>query len=274
MNTPYDKWIVPILTSMDHVVGIVLKGSHARGEAHALSDLDFDVLTNAGPNEGYLSRYEPGPAGLQHISTAVRDVDNWLAGEQEPAPWAMGLAARETTRLLWAKDSAWRRRLDRRWLTHPAATPELEDCTDALAKLRAAMLRGDELTLRLAARQIGDNAPAMVSPIVPYTPPQSASEALTTALRLPGLHEDWADDLATCLGQLPRGKRAIAIAAFRLVSSIVRRMEAQAALYEPLLTPDEYAQLTGGQTAAWIRHVATTTNLSLTATKTDVTHLP
>jgi hypothetical protein len=123
-------------------------GSRARGDAGPHSDVDFDILVREGPRDEWPSWFD----GDVCVSTWIRDVDAWLAAQQESQDWAFGLPCADPLRLCWAADDAWRARLDVTHVEYPAQPPELEHFEGAAGKLANAALRGDSLALRLAAR--------------------------------------------------------------------------------------------------------------------------
>ncbi|HWV23003.1 MAG TPA: nucleotidyltransferase domain-containing protein, partial [Thermomicrobiales bacterium] len=84
------RWIDRLRKDIPGTRAIILKGSHARGQAGPHSDIDFDVLTESG-DESYRAYLEPDEAGrLIHVSVAVDSVEAWLADEDEPASWSFG----------------------------------------------------------------------------------------------------------------------------------------------------------------------------------------
>ncbi|MBM0239237.1 nucleotidyltransferase domain-containing protein, partial [Micromonospora sp. ATA32] len=97
-----DDWAARLRQAAERpVVGIMLRGSHARQGATEHSDVDLDVLlssdeptvtpSDSGSGAAYAARraYLAEAAGrLTHVSVAVRDVRSWLRRLGEPADWA------------------------------------------------------------------------------------------------------------------------------------------------------------------------------------------
>jgi hypothetical protein len=118
-------------------VAILLKGSHASGDAGPHSDTDFDVLIDGPPVERYPLWIEPDTTGrMRHVSVAAQDLPRWLAEGDEPEPWAFGLPVREPTRLQWVSTPELRERLDRPWREHPPGEPEIEDWFESYGKMQ------------------------------------------------------------------------------------------------------------------------------------------
>src|SRR5690554_5457605 len=122
-------------TEYSDAVAVVLKGSHARGQASQWSDIDFDVLVSTANVEEYRTWIQPVDGRLVHISAAVESLDAWLADASEPSYWSLGLPTVETTRLLWAIDDRHRELLDHPHQTHPPHEMEIEDTMEALGKM-------------------------------------------------------------------------------------------------------------------------------------------
>lgn len=194
-------WTDRLREEIPGTVAILLKGSHARGDAGPHSDIDFDVLVDGPETERYPLWIEPDASGrLRHISVAVQDLAGWLRDAGEPEPWAYGLPVREPMRLLWAATPDLEGRLDRSWREHPPEEPEIEDWFESFGKMRNAAERGDELGLRLAAQGLGRYTPTLLRPLNPEvwaTSPRSALDLVLAFLVAP---EGYRDDLPACLG--------------------------------------------------------------------------
>lgn len=247
------------LQEIPDAAAILLKGSYARGEPGPLSDVDFDVLVDPGPRHDYLTYLSRRVDGhLIHVSVAVHDVAAWLAEAHEPESWAFGLPVSETTRLLWARDEALRRRLDRPAREHPPRAPELEDFVEAFGKVRNALLCGDEFALRLAAQTLGQLCPSLLRPINPDVCPSHRHEALLAALTFPITPEGYRDDLVLCLGlsghaSTPQG---ILDAARRLTEGTLALMREHAHQLQAELPPNLYGYLRDGTLERYVRQDA------------------
>lgn len=110
-------------TEHSDVIAVLLKGSHARGEATPWSDMDFDVLVSTPSTEIYRTWLVEVDDRLVHVSAAVEGIDDWLADADEPSSWSLGLPTAETTRLVWVADDDLWRQLDQPARMHPAASP-------------------------------------------------------------------------------------------------------------------------------------------------------
>jgi phosphoribosyl-AMP cyclohydrolase len=201
-------------------VGVLLRGSHARGAATAYSDLDLDLLVDGPP-------YQANPAFLQenghrlvHVSVAVRDVESWFARLRSPAPWSFGLPVDAPARLLWAADG-WRDRLDLCRVRQPGSEPRLEDLVAGVGKLCAAYAAADDAVARLAA---GDLARACLSVLRLANPPvtvASRREAVEAVLHLAVVPPGYDADMRLCLGLLAGTLTEVYAAGRRLAAGVV-----------------------------------------------------
>ncbi|MBM0206860.1 nucleotidyltransferase domain-containing protein [Micromonospora sp. STR1s_5] len=73
------------------VVGILLRGSHARRAATAHSDVDLDVLVGGAPYAARRAYLDESAGQVTHVSVAARDIRSWVHRLGEPADWAFGL---------------------------------------------------------------------------------------------------------------------------------------------------------------------------------------
>jgi hypothetical protein len=182
-------------------VAILLKGSHASGDAGPHSDTDFDVLIDGPPVERYPLWIEPDTTGrMRHVSVAAQDLPRWLAEGDEPEPWAFGLPVREPTRLQWVSTPELRERLDRPWREHPPGEPEIEDWFESYGKMQNARHRGDELGQRHAAQGVGRYTPTLLRPLNPVVFATSPRSALDLVLGFPVAPAGYRADLLACLG--------------------------------------------------------------------------
>ncbi|GAA4576668.1 hypothetical protein GCM10023176_48620 [Micromonospora coerulea] len=254
-----DDWAARLRQGADPpVVGIMLRGSHARRGATEHSDVDLDVLVDvdgsaddrsthdrsAAPEPG--AAYRPattpgdGPAGgpparayaarraflaefegrLVHVSVAARDIRSWVHRLGEPADWAFGLPVTAPVRLIWAVPE-WRRRIDLPVLCQPADEPRLEDLIATLGKVAGARWADDPRGVRLAAADLARLCPSVLRLANPSVRVDSRRGALTAVLDLPVAPPGYRDDMLLCLGLRPGSVAEVSVAAGRLVTGIV-----------------------------------------------------
>jgi len=251
-------WVERLRREVPNAVAVLLKGSFARGAPGPHSDIDVDVLVAPGPRDDYLAWLVEQDGRLVHVSAAVQDLAAWLAEAEEPEGWAFGLPAHETTRLLWVRDDALRARLDRPARVHPPGEAELEDFVEAWGKVRNALLRDDELALRLAAQTLGSLCPSLLRPLNPPVAPSHRHAALTAALAFRVAPEGYRDDLLRCLGlegELSTA-RDVHDAARRLALGTVALLRMHAGAIQPHLPPDLHGALVDGRLERYIRQEA------------------
>ncbi|MBA2470147.1 MAG: hypothetical protein H0V37_12145 [Chloroflexia bacterium] len=236
-----ERWVERLRREIPGAVAVMLKGSHARGNAGPWSDLDFDVLVFGDEiTDPYLTWIvENGSGRLVHVSVAVETVEDWLAGFREVASWSFGFPSSEVTRLTWLGRPSLRAELDRPGHKHPGGEPELEDFIEELGKARNARLRGDEVALRLAVQEIAELCPSLLAPLNEVAPPGTRPGALKAALALTVAPEGYRDDMLFCLGLSGRGSTAdeILAAGERLVFGTLALLETNADTFSPLLPP-------------------------------------
>lgn len=220
MESFIGSWVTR-LSGWPDAIAVVLKGSHARGDAGPHSDVDFDVLIYAAREPEYPAWFVPFGGRLVHVSAAVMPASAWLAGTSSPERWALGFPAAEAMSLRWVVSPAWRARLDRPALTHPAGPPELEDFVAELGKLANARFREDDLGVRLAARAIAGYAPGLLRPLNPEVVVGSAREAIEAALAFPVAPAHYREDMLAALGFTGATTGEVAAAATRLVVDVV-----------------------------------------------------
>ncbi|SBT48076.1 phosphoribosyl-AMP cyclohydrolase [Micromonospora narathiwatensis] len=242
-----DEWAVRLRQAADRpVVGIMLRGSHARRAATEHSDVDVDVLVaNEEPpadpapapavpsvaadpyaspaadpyaaRRAYLAEFE---GRLVHVSVAARDVRSWVHRLGQPADWAFGLPVTAPARLIWATPE-WRRRIDLPVLCQPADEPRLEELIASLGKVAGARWADDPLGVRLAAADLARLCPSVLRLVNPSVRVVSRRDALAAALDLPVAPPGYRDDMLRCLGLRPGATGEVAAAAGRLVAGIV-----------------------------------------------------
>jgi predicted nucleotidyltransferase len=239
-----------------NVAAILLKGSHARGEAGPFSDVDIDVLVDREPFEDYLAWFEDADDGrLRHISAAVQDIGGWMAETREPVEWAYGLPAAETTRLLWARDDFLRRQLDLPARKHPPEPPELEDFVEAWGKIRNAMHADDDRGLRLAAQSLARYCVQNLRLLNPPVRPSHRREAIRMILAFNVAPECYREDLAMCLGLSGDATTMtdIFLAARRLTFGTIALMRGHPEVFRGEVPDDLFEALMNGTIDRYIR---------------------
>jgi predicted nucleotidyltransferase len=199
------RWSERLRTEIPDVEAILLKGSHARGDAGPHSDIDFDVLVTRSEKTTYAAYIEETVSGRSiHVSIAIHDLATWIADEADPVSWSFGLPAREIFRLLWASSApssdTLRDLLGRPSRVHPPSDPQLEDFIECFAKVRNADRDHDELALRLAAQNLAQLCPTLLRLVNPEVVPDTRLAALRAVLAFPVAPARYRDDLLHCLG--------------------------------------------------------------------------
>lgn len=249
MRELIDIWVDRLREEYPHAVAILLKGSHARGEAAFWSDIDFDVLVSTPDIEDYRTWIVPFGDRLAHISAAIESVTGWERDTADPSRWSYGLPTHETIRLLWAVDDDTRHRLDRPHKSHPASEGEVEDTLEALAKVRNAIALGDDLAVYQSAQTVAKLIPTLLIPINPPVAVQHAREALDAILAFPNTPDGFVDDWLICLGLVDqRTVVTTAAAAERIVRGTLAMLSADASV----VGEDIARLLAGGTIGAYL----------------------
>jgi phosphoribosyl-AMP cyclohydrolase len=195
-----DDWVNRLRGSTGRpVIGILLRGSHARDAATEYSDIDLDVLVSGPSYAAYPAYIADSGDRLTHLSVAVCDVRTWLARLDRPADWAFGLPVASPARLLWAT-TEWRSRLELTVIRQPAGRPELAELVADLGKVAGAAAAGDEIAARFAASDLARRLASVLRLANPPVTVAGRREALDVALTLPVTPAGYREDLLTCLG--------------------------------------------------------------------------
>lgn len=253
-----NDWAVRLRQEIPDAVVVLLKGSHARDESGPFSDLDFDVIVDREPTREYLAWFaETGSGHLRHISVAVQDIDGWLADAGKSVSWAYGLPAAETTRLLWASSESIRQQFDRPARLHPPEEPELEDAIEAWGKVCNALVRDDDMAMRLAAAKLARLCPGLLRPLNPEVLPSNRREAMHAILGLPVAPEGYRDDLLVCMGLSGSATSMSGLhdAARRLTFGIIALLRDHADTFAVLLPADLFGYLCDGTLERYIRQI-------------------
>ena len=274
-----NEWAARLRRTADRpVVGIVLRGSHARGSATAHSDVDLDVLVTE-DDQGVRaagrpdSTHRPGPppvpyaarraylaefhGRLVHVSVATREVRSWVRRLGEPADWAFGLPVTAPARLIWAVPEWWRR-LDLPVLCQPADEPRLEELIATLGKVAGARCADDPLGVRLAAADLARLCPSVLRLANPSVRVTSRRGALAAALDLPVAPPGYRDDMLLCFGLREGGTGQVSAAAGRLVTGIVPLVRRYAEKIAAVAGPDLADALLDGRLDRYLAQLTRT----------------
>lgn len=178
---------------------MLLTGSYAKGTAAVASDLDVIAVTPS-PRVAYRTWFEDKHTDTPlQVSAQATTVDAWLAKATRPARWSLGFPAIKFAAYLWTDDVTRERLGDDPSLRHPAAGPELEDFLEFVLKAKRAA-HHDELGLRWFAQGAASLAPTLLIPLNDERVVQDRRDALDAALSFTAAPDNYAADLATCLG--------------------------------------------------------------------------
>lgn len=220
-------------------LAIVLKGSHALGNANPWSDIDVDVLVSTPDVEEYRTWIEPVGDRLVHISVAVESLDAWLADANEPASWSLGFPSVETTRLLWAATDELAQQLDRPYRPHPAHGIEIEDTVEALGKMRNAVRKADTYGVYRNANKLAKLIPTMLIPFNPEWRVANSREAIDAVLSLPNVPDGFREDWLICMGYVDtRTQKSTLEAASRMVMGALEMLP-----HDPEIVGEDFARL-------------------------------
>jgi hypothetical protein len=147
-------------------------------------------------------------------------VGAWVAKGTTPARWSLGFPAINTAVYLWTDDETRGRLGDDPSLRHPAAEPELEDFLDFVLKAKRAA-HHDDLGLRWFAQAAASLAPILLIPLNDERVVQDRRDALDAALSLTVAPENYAGDLATCLGLASASDAVVKTAVARLGKDLI-----------------------------------------------------
>lgn len=236
-------------------VGVLLRGSHARGAATAYSDLDLDLLVAGGSYQANPAFLGEAGGHLVHVSVAVRDVESWFARLRTPAPWSFGLPVDTPARLLWAADG-WRDRLDLCRVRQPAGEPRLEDLVAGLGKLCAAYAGADDAGIRLVAGDLARACPPVLRLANPPITVASRREAVEAVLGLPVVPPGYDADMRLCLGLRAGTGAQVYAAGRRLVAGVVPLVRPYADVLAASCGRDLAAALLDGRLDRYLEQLA------------------
>lgn len=251
-------WVEQLRFRYPDAVAILLKGSYARDDAGAFSDIDFDVLLDGAPFERYSMYLVESVAGnLRHVSIAVESLVSWLDSEREAVDWAFGLAVRVATKLLWARTPDTALLLDRDCREHPSAEPELEDFVESIGKIENAIANSDDLAVRLAAQTVAKLAPGLLQVLNPVVFPGTVRQALDAALGFRVAPVEYREDMLHCLGLSGEAVSTTSIAesAHRLVLGVLEILQERADNIQSGEDGDPFTLLRNGTLLRYVREM-------------------
>ena len=239
MEQVIDGFAIRVREAYPDAVAIILKGSHARGEAKPWSDIDFDVLVSTPDVEEYRTWIEPVGERLVHISVAVESLDAWIADREEPSSWSLGFPTIETTKLLWTIDDEHTQLLDHPHKTHPPHEIEIEDTMEALGKMRNALGRGDTISVYRNANKLAMLIPTMLVPVNPSVSVANSRQAIDAVLALPNVPTGFAEDWLYCMGYVDnRTPEGALVAATRMFTGALALLPA-----DPEIVGEDFARM-------------------------------
>ena len=241
------RWVERLRAEVPDAVAVFVGGSQVRGEAGPLSDVDFDVVVPVGPRDEWPAWFDEDGGRLVCVSTWIRDVDGWLAAQEQPQDWAFGLSSVDNGRLCWVADDSWRERLDHP-VVFPPGEPEIDHFEGDAGKVANAWLAGDVEGLRLAAQDLARAVVSLLRPLNPVPPVRGRREALRVLLDFTVAPVGYRDDLLACLGLADRyvDPDTLYAAASRLVRGVLDLLDAHVDTVAPLVPAGAAAHLRDG----------------------------
>jgi phosphoribosyl-AMP cyclohydrolase len=221
-----ERIVARIRTEEPDTIGVFVHGSYARGTATPTSDLDLDAVTLGGREPKYRTWF----VGELHVSVRIASSD-WLRDlRSRESVWSYGFATDQLGEWLWKTAAAVAALGDPPDLSRPPGSPELEDFVEACAKA----FRADEsLALRLAARRMALNAPALLRDINAPVRVVDQLDAVRAALGFTVAPPGWSDDLSVLLGLAPADDDAVRSAARRLAAGTLALLRRRAPDVDP-----------------------------------------
>jgi predicted nucleotidyltransferase len=247
----FASWVARLRSDFPQAVAILTHGSYARGQQQRHSDLDLDIIFLHEPDVGYHSMIVEQPNGsLLHATIGVHSLADWLERFDQPESeeWALFLAAREVTRLLWATPKV-ARQLEGKLTLELPASPQLQDLIEGACKVRNAFAQADELEVRLAAQNMALRCPAIIGILNPPVVVNSNAEAMQAALAMPNVPEHYCNDLMVCMGLSANATTMadVHMCALRLAIGILVMLRPHAAQLAGMIEPNLPEYLANGQ---------------------------
>lgn len=203
-------------------IAVLVTGSYAKGSAMTDSDLDLTAITRVPAAVRHRTWFEERAHERPlHVSVAAKSVEQWLAGQAEPARWALGFPAVNVALLLWAIAEARDALGEPPSVVHPPASPELEDFIEAAMKVKRAAGASDWLGLRWHAQSAAALVPGLLRELSPERLVRDRREAIQAAVDLPVVPEHYRVDLPVALGLTAADDDQVREAAMRLASEVL-----------------------------------------------------
>jgi predicted nucleotidyltransferase len=174
-------------------IGIFAFGSYVQGTAQPRSDLDLQIVTPGEPRGDYRTWFEDG----RHVAVSAKSVSTIRGRCADSASWALWFAVESPGAWVWSTPAAVEAFGDPPAFTHPAGRPEVEDFVEWCSK---ALRASDSLALRVAARGLGEEAPALLRELNDPPAVFSRLAAVHTALAYAEAPAGWSEDLPVLLG--------------------------------------------------------------------------
>jgi len=197
------------------VIGLAAFGSYARGEATSSSDLDLEAVLDREPRIGYRTWF----LDALHVSIGFDSVDAVRSHVGVPSTWSLKLAVAMLAVWVWATPQARAALGETPDFSRPPGEPELEDFVEWAAKAQRA---ADSLALRVAARGMGEEAPALLRALNGSPHVRTRVDAVRTACAFAIAPEGWAGDLPVLLGLAESTDEAVRAAVGRVGSGVLR----------------------------------------------------
>jgi hypothetical protein len=177
-------------------------GSYARGEETPTSDLDLHAVTLGETVHPYTTWF----VGDLHVSIGFSSARRVREARARPAEWSLRFAVDSPGVWVWSTAAAVAALGDPPDLDRPPDEAELEDFVEWSAK---ALRAEDPLTLRVAARAAGEEAPALLRDLNAPERVRNRVGAVRAALGYRTAPEGWSDDLPVLLGFAPADDDAV-----------------------------------------------------------------
>jgi hypothetical protein len=156
--------------------------------------------------------------GDLHVSIGFAAATALKEARTRPVDWSLGLAVGMPAVWVWSTDAALAALGDPPDFSRPPREPELEDFVEWCAK---ALRAGEPLTLRVAARGLGEEAPSLLRELNGATRVQNRFEAVRVARDFGVAPEGWSEDLLVLLGLSPAGDERVRLAVERVGKGVL-----------------------------------------------------
>lgn len=197
------------------VIGLAALGSYARGEATSSSDLDLEAVLDREPRIGYRTWFLDD----LHVSIGFDSVAAVRLHVGVPSAWSPKLAVAMPAVWVWATPGARGALGEAPDFSRPPGEPELEDFVEWTSKAQRA---ADSLTLRVAARGMAEEAPALLRDLNGSPQVRTRVDAVRTACAFSVAPEGWADDLPVLLGLTASSHEVVRMAVDRVGRGVLR----------------------------------------------------